>query len=134
MRRNVFVQNYSEIARDDILACLAVLRKFGHKTVDGLNRIAANAGISPRRTKTIVFEDQSSVVTDEQRRHLALSIADLFDHLADDLEKRAKALQLKADAIRHRERQQLSMFVGTQWGTSSMSSLGSSNGPRRQAA
>lgn len=109
MRRNVFVlsHNHAECARGDILSVLAVLRQLGWKTMAGFERIARHAGLSPRRPKTIVMRDQPHTVTAEQRRHLALAVADLFDHLADEFEERAQACRDKGDGIRFRERQQL---------------------------
>lgn len=112
MRRNVFVLSHNESARDDILSILCVMRQLGRKTMDGLGEIAKHAGLLPRRTKTIVMQDQPCVVTEEQRRHLALAIADLFDKLGDEFEQRAEACREKGDAIRYRERQQLTLELG----------------------
>lgn len=135
MRRNVFVQDHAEVARGDIRLVLSALRRLGCKTMDGLDRIARHARLAPRRTKTILMQDYAHVVTDEQRRHLSLAIADLFDRIADEHEEIAERCREKGDAIRHRERHQLALaFGGTQWGERTMSALCSTTASQRQAA
>lgn len=136
MRRKELLQDNAEVARGDILGALAVLRQLGSKTVDGLNRIARHAGLVPRRTKTIVFRDVPYVVTDGQRRHLALSIADLHFVVADELERKAEECRRKGDAILHRERQQLSLAFtgGARWEAVTTPGLRSSLGPRKLCA
>ena len=122
MRRNNHLRDNAGCVKEDVLSVLGILRHAGHTTLSGLHRIAMHCGVPSRRTRTIAFEDQTYTATDEQRRHMALSIADLFDKLADDFEKRAEACRQKGDAIRLRERQQLSLALGgNTWRSGNMS-------------
>lgn len=112
MRRNNCSLSNPECVRGDILSVAAVLRNLGYKTLSALDRIARHVGVSRRRTRTIVFEDQTYTVTDEQRGHFAFRIADLHDMLADEFEERARACRFAADGIRCRERQQQTVPLG----------------------
>jgi hypothetical protein len=118
----------ADIAIADVREAVAALRWLGHKTVTGLYRIAAHCNVAPRRIRTLFHRDQTFMVTPAERRNLALSIADLFDHIADDCEAYADKCRDKSTAIRARERDQLnSPLGGNEW-------LGSRTSQRRRAA
>lgn len=135
MRRKELVLDNAECVRGDILVALAAMRRLGRKTVDGLKEVAKHTGVLPRRVRTIVLRDQVCVVTDDQRRHMSLSLADKLDRLADEYEREAEELRRQGDEIRHRERQQLALvFGGTQCGLRTIYALQSATFSRRRAA
>ena len=116
-RKELVLIDNAECVRGDILVVLGALRRLGRKTVDGLSEIARHAGVLPRRTKTIVMRDQTCIVTDEQRRHFSLALADKLERIAEEHEQIAEELRRDGDAIRYRERQQLALaFGGNPWG------------------
>lgn len=107
----------ADITIADVREAVAALRWLGLKTVTGIHRIAAHCNVAPRRIRTLFHRDQTFFVSPNERRSLALSIATLFDNIADDCEAHADRCRDKADALRFRERQQLVLPLGgDKWG------------------
>lgn len=107
--RNLEYLADAECAIADVREAVAALRWLGHKTVSGLHKIASHCNVAPRRIRTLFHRDQTFIVSANERRALALSIADLFDRIADDCEAHADRCRGRGDTIRLRERQQLSL-------------------------
>lgn len=102
----------ADIASADVRDAVAALRWLGYKTVTGLHRIIEHCQTTPRRIRTLFCRDQIIAVTDSERRSLALSIAMLFDTIADECEAHAERCRKKGDELRIRERQQLLLPLG----------------------
>lgn len=113
--RNKLYVDDAEIAVADVRDAVAALRWLGHKTVSGMHKVAAHCGVTPSRVRTLFYRDQTFLVFPDERRSLALSIAALFDRIADDCEAYADQCRVRGDAIRLRE--QLSLPLGDDvWG------------------
>ena len=123
----------AECVREDGLRLIAALRWVGHKTTSAMHHIAKHAKLPERRFRTIIFRDRHCIVADEEARHWALTIAEQWDRLADEYERRAAECREHGDAIRLRERQKLfgiepaQLSFGDKWG-------GYSKQPQRSAA
>lgn len=124
----------ADIASGDVREAISALRWLGYKTVTGLHRIVEHCHTTPRRIRTLFCRDQIVAVTDSERRSLALSIATLFDNIADDCEAHAERCREKGDALRHRERQLLLPLGGEKWPSSGTWDGGSGAAPLRPAA
>lgn len=115
--RNLAYLKDADITIADVREAVAALRWLGYKTVAGIHKIAMHCNVAPRRIRTLFHRDQTFMVTPNERRSLALSVADLFDRIADDCEAHADKCRVKGDGIRLRERQQLNLPLGGDaWG------------------
>ena len=117
----------TEVASTDVRDAVAALRWLGHKTVSGMHRIVGHCGTTPRRIRTLFHRDQVIAVSAEERRSIALSIAELFDAIATECEAHADKCRAKAETIRLRERDHLNSLGGDVW-------PGSTTSQRRHAA